>query len=72
MIANLRYHFPRKYCSIIEQRALEGDRLVAAVDLYQALGGGYAGGPPPAAPKPAPENDPLTPAVDVIQSLGGG
>ena len=54
------------------QRALEGDRLVAAVDLYQALGGGYAGGPPPAAPKPAPENDPLTPAVDVIQSLGGG
>jgi len=54
------------------QRALEGDRLVAAVDLYQALGGGYADGPSPAAPKPAPENDPLTPAVDAIQALGGG
>ncbi|MGD9539917.1 efflux transporter outer membrane subunit [Methylocystis sp.] len=54
------------------QRALEGDRLVAAVDLYQALGGGYAGGPPPDAPKPAPEADPLTPAVEAIQSLGGG
>ncbi|MGD9657960.1 MAG: efflux transporter outer membrane subunit [Methylocystis sp.] len=54
------------------QRALEGDRLVAAVDLYQALGGGYSGGPPPNAPKPAPEADPLTPAVEAIQSLGGG
>ncbi|MGJ0396956.1 MAG: efflux transporter outer membrane subunit [Methylocystis sp.] len=54
------------------QRALEGDRLVAAVDLYQALGAGYAGGPPPDAPKPAPESDPLTPAVEAIQSLGGG
>ncbi len=54
------------------QRALEGDRLIAAVDLYQALGGGYAGGPPPDAPKPAPEADPLTPAVEAIQSLGGG
>ena len=54
------------------QRALEGDRLIAAVDLYQALGGGYAGGPPPNAPKPAPETDPLTPAVEAIQSLGGG
>ncbi len=54
------------------QRALEGDRLVAAVDLYQALGGGYADGPSPAAPRPAPESDPLTPAVDAIQSLGGG
>ncbi len=54
------------------QRALEGDRLIAAVDLYQALGGGYADGPPLAAPKPAPETDPLTPAVETIQSLGGG
>ncbi len=54
------------------QRALEGDRFIAAVDLYQALGGGYAGGPPPDAPKPAPETDPLTPAVEAIQSLGGG
>jgi len=54
------------------QRALEGDRLIAAVDLYQTLGGGYAGGPPPDAPKPAPETDPLTPTVEAIQSLGGG
>lgn len=54
------------------QRSLEGDRLIAAVDLYQALGGGYAGGPDPAQPKPAPETDPITPAVDTIQSVTGG
>jgi outer membrane protein TolC len=54
------------------QRALEGDRLVAAVDLYQALGGGYADGPHPDLPKPGPETDPITPVVDTIQSLGGG
>ncbi len=61
---------------VIEQqfvaRALEADHLSATVDLAQALGGGYAEGPPPAAPKPAPETDDLTPVVDVIQSVGGG
>ncbi|MGB5086403.1 MAG: efflux transporter outer membrane subunit [Methylocystis silviterrae] len=58
--------------SAFAQRAIEGDRLVAAVDLYQALGGGYADGPHPAEPKPAPEADPITPTVEAIQSLGGG
>lgn len=58
--------------SAFAQRALEGERLVAAVDLYQALGGGYADGPHPAEPKPEPEADPLTPAVETIRSLGGG
>lgn len=54
------------------QRGLEGERLIAAVDLYQALGGGYADGPLPSEPKPAPESDPITPVVDTIQSITGG
>lgn len=54
------------------QRGLEGERLIAAVDLYQALGGGYADGPPPTMPKPDPETDPITPVVDTIQSVTGG
>jgi NodT family efflux transporter outer membrane factor (OMF) lipoprotein len=52
------------------QRGLEGDRLIAAVDLHQALGGGYSDGP--SGPKPAPESDPITPVVDTIQSVTGG
>jgi len=58
--------------SLFIQRGLEGERLIAAVDLYQALGGGYSGGPDAARPKPAPEADPITPVVDVIQAVGGG
>jgi NodT family efflux transporter outer membrane factor (OMF) lipoprotein len=58
--------------AVFTQRGLEGDRLIAAVDLYQALGGGFAGGPGPEYPKPAPENDPTTPVVEGIQSLTGG
>lgn len=54
------------------QRALEADHLSATVDLNQALGGGYAEGPNPTQPKPAPETDDLTPVVDAIQSIGGG
>ncbi|WP_442754583.1 efflux transporter outer membrane subunit [Methylocystis sp. JAN1] len=54
------------------QLGLEGDRLVAAVDLYQALGGGYADGPSLSEPKPAPETDPITPVVDAIQMVTGG
>jgi outer membrane protein TolC len=53
-------------------RALDGDRFVAAVDLYQALGGGFTDGSAPIAPKPDPEADPITPAVEAIQSLGAG
>lgn len=58
--------------AIFIQRGLEGDRLIAAVDLFQALGGGYDAGPAANEPKPAPETDPITPVVDAIQSLGGG
>lgn len=54
------------------ERGLEGDRLVAAVDLFQALGGGYADGPRPSDPKPAPEADPITPVVDTFQYATGG
>jgi NodT family efflux transporter outer membrane factor (OMF) lipoprotein len=54
------------------QRGLEGERLIAAVDLYQALGGGYDSGPQAYEPKPAPETDPITPVVDAVQALGGG
>lgn len=58
--------------AIFIQRGLEGDRLVAAVDLFQALGGGYDAGPAADEPRPAPESDPITPVVDAVQSLGGG
>jgi NodT family efflux transporter outer membrane factor (OMF) lipoprotein len=54
------------------QRGLEGDRLIASVDLFQALGGGYDAGPAAYEPRPAPETDPITPVVDAVQSLGGG
>ena len=53
------------------RQVLEGDRLVASVDLFQALGGGYAD-TGPAKPKPTPENDPITPAVDQITRITGG
>jgi NodT family efflux transporter outer membrane factor (OMF) lipoprotein len=58
--------------AIFTKRSLEGDRLIAAVDLYQALGGGYAEGPTPDRVKPAPETDEITPLVDAIQSITGG
>jgi len=58
--------------AIFTLRGLDGDRLIAAVDLYQALGGGFVGGPGPEYPKPAPEADPITPVVEGIQSLTGG
>lgn len=58
--------------AIFIQRGLEGDKLIAAVDLYQALGGGYDAGPAANEPKPAPETDPITPVVDAVQALGGG
>ncbi|MBL1257760.1 efflux transporter outer membrane subunit [Methylocystis sp. Sn-Cys] len=58
--------------AVFIQRGIEGDRLVATVDLFQALGGGYDAGPQAHEPRPAPESDPITPVVDVVQSLGGG
>jgi NodT family efflux transporter outer membrane factor (OMF) lipoprotein len=56
--------------AVFIQRGLEGDRLVAAVDLFQSLGGGYDSGPPE--PRPEPETDPITPVVEAVQALGGG
>lgn len=53
------------------RQVLEGDRLVASVDLFQALGGGYTD-TGPAKPKPTPENDPITPVVDQITRITGG
>jgi outer membrane protein TolC len=71
-----RREYVQEYADMLDalfiQRGIEGDRLVATVDLYQALGGGYDAGPDAFAPKPAPEDDPLTPVVDVVQKLGGG
>lgn len=58
--------------AVYTQRGLEGERLVAAVDLYQALGGGYDDHGHAAEPKPAPETDPITPVVETVQALGGG
>ncbi|WP_442756715.1 efflux transporter outer membrane subunit [Methylocystis sp. JAN1] len=58
--------------AIFIQRGLEGDKLVAAVDLFQALGGGYDAGPAANEPRPAPETDPINPVVNAVQSLGGG
>ena len=54
------------------QKTLDGDRMVASVDLYQSLGGGYSDGPNPLKSRPSPESDPLTPVVDKIQSITGG
>jgi NodT family efflux transporter outer membrane factor (OMF) lipoprotein len=71
-----RREYVQEYADMLDavfiQRGIEGDRLVATVDLYQALGGGYDGGPDAFGPRPDPENDPLTPVVDAVQSLGGG
>jgi NodT family efflux transporter outer membrane factor (OMF) lipoprotein len=71
-----RREYVQEYADMLDavfiQRGIEGDRLVATVDLYQALGGGYDGGPDAFGPRPAPENDPLTPVVETVQSLGGG
>lgn len=53
------------------RQVLEGDRLVASVDLFQALGGGYTD-TGPAKPRPTPENDPITPVVDQITQITGG
>ena len=53
------------------RQVLEGDRLVASVDLFQALGGGY-NDTSPIKPKPSPETDPLTPVVDQITQITGG
>ena len=54
------------------QRSLEADFLSARVDLIQALGGGYEGGPAPLALRPSPEADGLSGYVNFIESLGGG
>lgn len=54
------------------QRGLEGERFVAAVDLYQALGGGFYDDSHFSEPKPAPETDPITPVVDAVKAVGGG
>lgn len=51
---------------------LSGERLVASVDLFQSLGGGYDEGPEPGASKPAPELDPITPVSDSIRNITGG
>lgn len=71
-----RREYLQEYADMLDatfiQRGIEGDRLVATVDLYQALGGGYEAGPDAYGPRPAPENDPLTPVVDAVQALGGG
>lgn len=71
-----RREYVQEYADMLDaifiQRGLEGDKLVATVDLFQALGGGYDAGPQAYEPKPAPETDPLTPVVDAVQSLGGG
>ena len=71
-----RREYVQEYADMLDalfiQRGIEGDRLVATVDLYQALGGGYDAGPDAFSQKPAPEDDPLTPVVDAVKSLGGG
>lgn len=54
------------------RESLEADHRAAMVDLFQALGGGYAGGPQQPRPTIDPEADNLTPIVEAIQSLGGG
>ncbi|MCX7899698.1 MAG: hypothetical protein N2444_06405 [Methylocystis sp.] len=43
-----------------------GEAQAQAGELEQALGGGYAGGPSPGDPKPAPEAAPITPTVETI------
>ncbi len=71
-----RREYLQEYADMLDatfiQRGLEGEKLIAAVDLFQALGGGYSEGPDLTYPKPAPETDPITPVVDAVQALGGG
>jgi NodT family efflux transporter outer membrane factor (OMF) lipoprotein len=71
-----RREYVQEYADMLDaifiQRGLEGDRLVASVDLFQALGGGFDAGPQAYEPRPAPETDPLTPVVDAVQAIGGG
>lgn len=71
-----RREYVQEYADMLDatfiQRGIEGDRLIASVDLFQALGGGYDAGPQANEPRPAPETDPITPVVDAVQSLGGG
>jgi len=51
---------------------LNGERLVATVDLFQSLGGGYDNGPDSQSSKPTPELDPITPVSDTIRNITGG
>ena len=51
---------------------LNGERLVATVDLFQSLGGGYDNGPDSQSSKPSPELDPITPVSDTIRNVTGG
>jgi len=62
--------------NVLEQmfvkETLAADRAAAIVDLYQALGGGWAEGPAAGKGRLAPESDPIGPIVDMISALGGG
>lgn len=51
---------------------LEADRLIAVVDLIQALGGGFTYDKDMLVDTPDPENDPITPAVETIRDITGG
>lgn len=52
--------------------SLESDRLIAVVDLIQALGGGFSYGKEMLVDITDPEQDPITPAVDSIRNITGG
>lgn len=51
---------------------IESDRHLAAVDLIQAMGGGYSGNYVDINENENPENDPITPAVNTVRELTGG
>ena len=51
---------------------LEADRLIAAVDLAQSLGGGFTFTQDMLVDLSDPENDPITPAVETIRDITGG
>lgn len=51
---------------------LEAERLIAVVDLIQALGGGFSFDKDMLVDVPNPENDPITPTVDTIRNITGG
>jgi len=51
---------------------LEADRLIAVIDLIQALGGGFTYDKDMLVDTPDPENDPITPAVETIRDITGG